>query len=117
VYFSAVEFEADFFNRIGQKPPVGSGGFRLASVIQNWLIGKSQRIERVYEIRGDSVRRNTRFLVHVEASGVKAMANDVMPSKHKAQLRFLSMTQIKFLLSAAETLASDYDLVSVARKP
>jgi hypothetical protein len=38
----------------GQKPPVGSGDFRPASVIQNWLIGKSQTIERVYEIRGDS---------------------------------------------------------------
>lgn len=44
-----------FFNRIGQKPPVGSGDFRPASVIQNWLIGKSQTIERVYEIRGDSL--------------------------------------------------------------
>ncbi len=39
---------------IGQKPPVGSGGFRPASVIHNWLIGKSQAIERAYEIRGDS---------------------------------------------------------------
>lgn len=42
---------------IGQKPPVGSGGFRPASVIQNWLNGKSQTIERVYEIMGDSLTR------------------------------------------------------------
>lgn len=40
----------------GQKQPVGSGGFRPASVIQNWLIGKSQAIERAHEIRGDSDR-------------------------------------------------------------
>lgn len=38
----------------GQKPPVGLGDFRPASVIQNWLIGKSQKIELAYEIRGDS---------------------------------------------------------------
>ena len=47
---------ADFFNTIGQKPPIGSGDFRPGSVIQNWLIGKSQTIESVYEIRGDSRR-------------------------------------------------------------
>jgi hypothetical protein len=32
--------KSDFFNGIGQKPPVGPGGFQFASVIQNWDIGK-----------------------------------------------------------------------------
>ncbi|MGQ7815349.1 tyrosine-type recombinase/integrase [Metapseudomonas furukawaii] len=58
------------------------------------------RLPFAYEER--TVRRETGFLGHVDASGGKAMANDVMPRRHKALPKFLSMAEIKALLAAAE---------------
>lgn len=53
-----------------------------------------------YEAR--TVKRETSFLEHIDASGGKMMANDVMPRRHKALPKFLSTTEIKLLLGAAE---------------
>ncbi|MBX8560171.1 tyrosine-type recombinase/integrase [Pseudomonas cichorii] len=53
-----------------------------------------------YEER--TARRETGFLAHIDASGGKAVANDVMPRSHKTLPKFLSMAEIKALLSAAE---------------
>ena len=48
------------------------------------------------------VKRETSFLEHIDASGGKAMASDVMPRRHKTLPKFLGMTEIKLLLSAIE---------------
>ena len=40
----------------GQKGTVTTVYLRPVSVIQNWLIGKSQKFGPAYEIRGDSLR-------------------------------------------------------------
>ncbi|CAD5200494.1 tyrosine-type recombinase/integrase [Pseudomonas sp. FEN] len=53
-----------------------------------------------YEER--TVKRVTRFLGHIDASGGKVMANDVMPRSHKSLPKFLSMAEIKSLLAATE---------------
>ncbi|WP_297843747.1 site-specific integrase [Pseudomonas sp.] len=47
-------------------------------------------------------KRATSFLGHLDASGNKVMANDVMPRAHKTLLKYLSMAQIKLLLAASE---------------
>jgi len=62
--------------------------------------GWVKRLPFTFEER--TVRRQTGFLAHVDASGGKAMANDVMPRIHKALPKFLSMAEIKSLLAAAE---------------
>lgn len=49
-----------------------------------------------------SVKRAIGFLAHVDASGNKTMANDVMPRRHKALPKFLSRAEIKALLAASE---------------
>lgn len=49
-----------------------------------------------------TVKRETSFLEHVDASGGKALVNDVMPRRHKPLPKFLSMAQTKSLLTAAE---------------
>ena len=49
-----------------------------------------------------TVKRETGFLAHVDASGGKAMANDVMPRSHKILPKFLSMADVKTLLAAVE---------------
>ncbi|WP_448091390.1 tyrosine-type recombinase/integrase [Pseudomonas azerbaijanoccidentalis] len=49
-----------------------------------------------------TVRRETGFLAHVDASGGKAVVNDVMPRTHKTLPKFLSMAEIKSLLAVAE---------------
>ncbi|MCU0074542.1 tyrosine-type recombinase/integrase [Pseudomonas koreensis] len=49
-----------------------------------------------------TVSRESRFLAHVDASGGKNMANDVMPRCRKVLPKFLSMAEIKSLLAAAE---------------
>lgn len=53
-----------------------------------------------YEER--TVRRDTGFLGHIDASGGKVMANDAMPRKDKKLPKFLSMDEAKALLTAAE---------------
>ncbi|MNJ32001.1 Tyrosine recombinase XerD [compost metagenome] len=63
---------------------------------QGWVI----RLPFSYEER--TVKRESGFLAHVDASGGKAMANDVMPRAHRTLPKFLSMDEIKALLGAAE---------------
>lgn len=48
------------------------------------------------------VKRETSFLEHVDASGGKALVNDVMPRRHKPLPKYLSMSQAKSLLSVAD---------------
>jgi site-specific recombinase XerD len=62
--------------------------------------GWVKRLPFAFEER--TVRRETGFLAHVDASGGKAMANDVMPRTHKALPKFLRMAEIKALLAATE---------------
>jgi integrase len=62
--------------------------------------GWVNRLPFTFEER--TVRRESGFLAHVDASGGKAMANDVMPRANKTLPKFLSMTEIKSLLAAAE---------------
>lgn len=59
-----------------------------------------KRLPFAYEER--TVKRETGFLAHVDASGGKAMANDVMPRRHRVLPKFLSLAEIKALLAAAE---------------
>lgn len=63
---------------------------------QKWV----GRLPFGYEER--SVRREPGFLSHVDASGGKHMANDVMPRQHRTLPKFLSMAEIKVLLAKAE---------------
>lgn len=49
-----------------------------------------------------TVKRETSFLEHVDASGGKALVNDVMPRRHKFLPKFLSMSQTKSLLAVAD---------------
>lgn len=49
-----------------------------------------------------TVKRETSFLEHVDASGGKALVNDVMPRRHKLLPKFLSMSQTKSLMSVAD---------------
>lgn len=58
------------------------------------------RLPFSYEER--TVRRQTGFLAHIDASGGKALANDVMPRSHKTLPKFLTMAEIKTLLAVAE---------------
>lgn len=53
-----------------------------------------------YEER--TVKHETTFLAHLDARGNKVMANDVMPRRHKALPKFLSMAEIKSLLAVVE---------------
>lgn len=62
--------------------------------------GWVKRLPFAFEER--TMRRETDFLAHVDASGGKAMATDVMPRTHKALPKFLSMAEIKSLLGVAE---------------
>lgn len=70
--------------------------FYVYAMEQGWV----ERLPFAYEER--TVRRETSFLAHVDASGGKAMANDLMPRIHKALPKFLSMAEVKELLAAAE---------------
>jgi site-specific recombinase XerD len=49
-----------------------------------------------------TVKRETSFLEHVDASGGKALVNDVMPRRHKLLPKFLSMSQTKSLMAIAD---------------
>lgn len=62
--------------------------------------GWVKRLPFGYEER--TVKRETSFLEHIDASGGKALVNDVMPRRHKLLPKFLSIAQIKPLLAAAE---------------
>ncbi|HEH9411859.1 TPA: tyrosine-type recombinase/integrase [Aeromonas salmonicida] len=63
---------------------------------QGWVIS----LPFSYEER--TIKREVGFLAHVDASGGKAMANDVMPRAHRTLPKFLSLDQIRALLQAAE---------------
>jgi site-specific recombinase XerD len=62
--------------------------------------GWVKRLPFAYEER--TVKREKNFLAHVDASGGMAMANDVMPRRHKVLPKFLNMPEIKSLLAAIE---------------
>lgn len=49
-----------------------------------------------------TVKRETSFLEHIDASGGKALVNDLMPRRHKPLPKFLGMAQTKSILAAAE---------------
>ncbi|NMZ11860.1 site-specific integrase [Pseudomonas proteolytica] len=49
-----------------------------------------------------TVKRETSFLEHTNASGGKVMANDVMPRRHKTLPKFLPISEIKSLLASVE---------------
>lgn len=46
--------------------------------------------------------RETSFLEHIDASGGKALVNDVMPRLHKSLPKYLSMSQTKLLMAVAD---------------
>jgi site-specific recombinase XerD len=62
--------------------------------------GWVKRVPFTYEER--NVKREASFLAHVDTSGGKTMAIDVMPRSYKTLPKFLSMAEIKSLLTAAE---------------
>ncbi|HCT5509001.1 TPA: site-specific integrase [Pseudomonas aeruginosa] len=62
--------------------------------------GWVKRLPFTHEER--TVRRETGFLAHLDASSGKAMANDVMPRKLKVLPKYLSMAEVKGLLAAVE---------------
>lgn len=70
--------------------------FYETALQEGWV----KRLPFAYEER--ILRRNRSFLAHVDASGGKAMAKDVMPRRHKPLPKFLSMAEIKSLLAEAE---------------
>lgn len=63
---------------------------------QGWV----SRLPFGYEER--TIKRAPGFLAHVDASGGKTMANDVMPRQHRTLPKFLSMHEIKTLLATAD---------------
>ncbi|MEQ7921285.1 site-specific integrase [Xanthomonas sp. WHRI 1810A] len=67
-----------------------------------FALGKSwvKRLPFGHEER--TVQRGSTFLEHIDASGGKALVNDVMPRRYKALPKFLSMAQVKSLLEAIE---------------
>ncbi|MCK1867762.1 MULTISPECIES: tyrosine-type recombinase/integrase [Pseudomonas] len=62
--------------------------------------GWVKRLPFTYEER--NIRRKSGLLTHIDASGDKGMANDVMPRKYKTLPKFLSMAEVKALLAASE---------------
>ncbi|MBX6205347.1 MULTISPECIES: tyrosine-type recombinase/integrase [Pseudomonas] len=62
--------------------------------------GWVKRLPFTYEER--NIRRKSGLLTHIDASGGKGMANDVMPRKYKTLPKFLSMAEVKALLAASE---------------
>ncbi|MEB0227412.1 tyrosine-type recombinase/integrase [Pseudomonas sp. 10S4] len=64
---------------------------------------KNEWISRLpfnYEER--RVKRETGFLGHLDASGGKAIANDIMPRNPRTLPKFLALSEVKALLGAAE---------------
>jgi len=62
--------------------------------------GWVNRLPFSYEER--TVKREAGFLAHVDASGSKAMVNDIMPRKHRTLPKFLSLIEVKALLATTE---------------
>lgn len=63
---------------------------------QGWV----KRLPFGYEER--KVRQAPGVLAHIDASGGKAMVNDIMPRQHRVLPKFLSMDEIRVLLKKAE---------------
>lgn len=64
---------------------------------------KERWVERLpFAFEERTVGRERSFLAHVDASGGKAMAKDVMPRIHRTLPKFLSMAEIKSLLAVVE---------------
>lgn len=63
---------------------------------QKWVSG----LPFSYEER--TVKREVGFLAHVDASGGKVMANDLMPRVHRTLPKFLSSDEVRALRQAAE---------------
>lgn len=63
---------------------------------EGWVL----RLPFAYEER--FVKREPGFLAHLDASGGKIMANDVMPRSQKVPPKFLTIADIKLLLSEAK---------------
>lgn len=68
--------------------------FYMYALNQGWV----SRLPFALEER--TVSREKGFLAHVDGSGGKAMANDVMPRKHAALPKFLSIAQVKSMTDA-----------------
>ncbi|MCY1218380.1 Tyrosine recombinase XerC [compost metagenome] len=62
--------------------------------------GWVKRLPFTYEER--NVKHKPSVLAHLDASGGKAMVNDVMPHRPKALPKFLSRAEVKTLLAAVE---------------
>ncbi len=62
--------------------------------------GWVKRLPFAHEER--TVKRETSFLEHIDASEGKTLVNDVMPRRHKPLPKFLSIAQVKSLLAVAE---------------
>lgn len=55
-----------------------------------------------YNLEERSTRRGTSLLEHINASGGKARVDDAMPRNHKSLPKYLRISEIKSLLSAAD---------------
>jgi len=66
------------------------------AVTNRWVT----RLPFGYEVR--RIRSKSGFLAHIDATGSKTMANDLMPRADRTLPKFLSMNEIKALLYAAE---------------
>lgn len=79
-------------------------GQRVGYICKFYAFALSQRwVKRLpfnYEER--TVNRKSSFLEHVDASGGKAMANDLMPRRHKALPKYLTLAEIRSILAATE---------------
>lgn len=77
---------------------------RLLYVCKFYEYAQRQRLvtKLPFQYEERTVQRQTRFLAHVDASGGKALVNDVMPRKHKSLPKFLTMREIRTLVTAAE---------------
>jgi len=70
--------------------------FYVFALKQGWV----RRLPFEYEER--SLKRRNGFLAHIDATGGKVIAKDVMPPVHKALPKFLSLAEVKLLLAATD---------------
>lgn len=70
--------------------------FYAYALREGWV----SRLPFAYEER--TVRRELRYLAHLDASGGKKLVNDVMPRVSQVWPKFLNMDEIKALVDAAE---------------